>query len=78
MNLWTFITIVSVTAIVGGIFQTWLKTRQQQNSSEQLSGEQKKQIAELEERIKVLEAIVTDSNYDLKREFENLKKKEVA
>jgi Na+/glutamate symporter len=78
MNLWTFITIVSVAGIVGGVVQTWLKTKQDLQSSEQLSGEQKQQITALEERIKVLETIVTDSKYDLKREFENLHKKEVA
>jgi len=32
----------------------------------------KKKIAELEERIKVLERIVTDQKYDLKKEFDKL------
>ncbi len=78
MNLWTFLTVISVVGIIGGIIQTWLKTKQSQHTSEQLNGVYQQDIASLEERVKILEAIVTDSKYDLKREFENLHKEEVA
>ncbi len=78
MNLWEFIALVSIVAIVAGVFQTWMK----QNNTNDLSAEelstQQSQINSLEERIKVLEAIVTDSKYDLNNEIDQLKQKEHA
>ncbi|WP_442863980.1 hypothetical protein [Alteromonas sp. ASW11-130] len=36
------------------------------------------EIAQLKERVEVLEKIVTDSNYDLKKQFDDLEKDKVA
>ncbi|WP_407080213.1 hypothetical protein [Alteromonas aquimaris] len=36
------------------------------------------EVAQLKERIEVLEKIVTDSNYDLKKQFDDLEKDKVA
>lgn len=43
-----------------------------ENEQKAMDQRYKKKISELEERIKVLERIVTDDKYDLKKEFEKL------
>lgn len=37
-----------------------------------------KEVAQLKERVQVLEKIVTDQNYDLKKQFDELEKDKVA
>ncbi len=76
MNLWEFITVVAIAGMLTGVIQSWLKSKQGTASSEKETIQHQQSLAALEERVKVLEAIVTDSKYDLKREFENLKQKE--
>ncbi len=46
--------------------------RQQQQFIGQVEAKYEEKIAALEERVQVLEKIVTDSKYDLKKEFEKL------
>ncbi len=78
MNLWEFIAIVSVVSIVAGVFQTWIKSRNNNIQSKDDNLKQQAYINDLEERIKILEAIVTDSKYDLNQKFNDLNRKESA
>lgn len=57
------------------------KHRKKDNSSQQQAAENKtlrEDMEKLRERVEVLEKIVTDEKYSLKREFENLKKDDAA
>ncbi|NNF16267.1 MAG: hypothetical protein HKN70_05935 [Gammaproteobacteria bacterium] len=71
--------IVGITTVLG----KWLENRNESNLREEFFGSDTdldengmplslKRIEQLEERVAVLEKIVTDRNYDLKREFERL------
>lgn len=73
MNLWEFIAIVSIVAIVAGVFQTWIKENKGKAASAEENLNQQQQIDNLEERVKILEAIVTDSKYDLNQKIDQLK-----
>ncbi|EKE78270.1 hypothetical protein A10D4_13406, partial [Idiomarina xiamenensis 10-D-4] len=44
------------------------------NHDQQGNAQLEQEVRLLKERIKVLEEIVTDKNYELRREFENLKR----
>ena len=46
--------------------------RAYEEQADAASGEAKKRLDELEERVRVLERIVTDERYDLKRQFKEL------
>lgn len=72
MNVFTFI--VCVVAIGGAtsIITQYLKTRTGREESSEHLDEALSQLHVLEERIRVLERIVTESKYDLKREINKL------
>lgn len=63
--------IVLLVAVVlgAGLIREYLRN---QRASEQADAEARSRIDELERRVQVLEKIVTDDGYDLKREFEKL------
>lgn len=68
--------IVAIVAIAcgAGVLRNWLQTRKQV-SNEELDQRLELRMSELnklEERIRVLEKIVTDRNYDLKEELHEL------
>lgn len=46
--------------------------KRQPHREERLDAELVQRLAELEERVKVLERIVTDERYDLKQQFKDL------
>ncbi len=51
------------------------RSRQSINTSElQHIGDRLAQLDELEERIRVLESVITDGNYQLRKQFEDLEK----
>lgn len=78
MGLWTMVAIISICGICGSVAMAWIK---ENKSSEAASEDNKKlqgQVSNLEERIKVLEAIVTDSKFDLNQKINELGQKENA
>ena len=62
------VTIGCATAIIGG----YLKTRQRELELRGGADEYEERIKDLEERIRVLERIVTEKSHDLKREISEL------
>ena len=72
MSVFTMITVIVVSALVAGLAREWIKARKilpiDLSPMENRIG----QLESLEERIKVLEAIVTDGGYDLKKEIDSL------
>ena len=66
--------IAAVVAIVfgTGLIKDYLKTRRKQLEQEGGTREYEVRIEALEERVRVLERIVTENNYDLKKEISAL------
>lgn len=71
----TLFYIVCIVAIVftADTIQKYLKVKNQKNESDPELEETLAQIDRLEERIRVLERIVTESRFDLGREIDKLK-----
>jgi cell division protein FtsB len=71
----TLFYIVCIVAIVftADTIQKYLKVKNQKNESDPELEETLAQIERLEERIRVLERIVTENRFDLGREIDKLK-----
>lgn len=69
MNPFEMVVIIVFLSIVAGMFSNWLKHR---NAGRPPADDER--IARLEERVRVLERIVTDSGYELRRQFRDLER----
>ncbi len=70
--------VIAIVSIALGfkLVDSWIKNRKVKPSELEIDEETQeklKHLHELEERVRVLEKILTDSKYDLHREFEKLK-----
>ncbi len=73
MNLWTMITVVAVCGMLTGVISNYLKHKAQAlKGNAENDRETKGKLEALEKRVRVLEEIVTDQNYQLKKQFEQL------
>lgn len=63
------VVIIVFLGIAGSAFSSWLKHKRR----EPAPGDEDR-FARLEERVRVLERIVTDSGYDLRRQFRDLER----
>lgn len=70
MHVFTMVSIVVTVGCLTGIITEYLKTRREEANARNRDTEP--QIAALEERVRVLEKIVTDERYELRRELQNL------
>ena len=71
-NAFTFVILLVTVVTFGQLAQTYMKQRARpQEPNEDIENTLRK-IDELEERIKVLERIVTENRYDLKSEIDAL------
>lgn len=71
MNSLGFVALIVVIGCATGLAFEWLRIRNEKKDGE---GDEElvAKIAALEDRIRVLERIVTEHKYDLKKEIENL------
>lgn len=72
MNVFTFVFLVVVAGLTARLIETWLKQRAATAESDDSIGEAISKIEMLEERIRVLERIVTENRVDLKQQIDNL------
>jgi hypothetical protein len=72
MSLAFFIITVVAIGCATGLASDYLKTRRKELEQRGAAGEYDGKIQELEERIRVLERIVTESKHDLRREISEL------
>lgn len=74
MNTSLALFIVAIVAIVFGsrVLRDHLKVRRTEFERNDAAQEYQSRIDDLEERIRVLERIVTEKNYDLRREISDL------
>lgn len=72
MNVFTMVFLIVTVALCAGVVKTWLEQRKGRHET---SGELEQMLARmdaLQERIEVLERIVTDNTVDLKRRIDSL------
>ena len=74
MNPFEMVVIIVALGILGGVFKNYFDSRGDMEASSVERKKMERRIHEMEERIQVLERIVTDENYDLKRQFRDLDK----
>ena len=67
-----FVLMLVSIVLVANIIQTWLKQKKQQPEQTEELEDTLAKIDVLEERIKVLERIITENRFDLKREIDSL------
>lgn len=70
----TFVFVITIVAIVmcANIIQTWLKRQKRTPEKDQELEETLSKIDRLEERIQVLERIITENRFDLRNEIDSL------
>ncbi|WP_456406705.1 hypothetical protein [Thiolapillus sp.] len=74
MNPFEMVVIIVALGILGGVVKHYFDSRGDVEVSSKERKQMQAHIDELENRIRVLERIVTDENYDLKRQFRDLDK----
>ncbi len=67
-----FVLILVSIVMTANIIETWLKQRKKPVPIDEDFGETLAKIEQMEERIKVLERIITENRFDLKREIDAL------
>lgn len=71
-NSFTFVLLIVTIVLIFRLAHTWLQTRKAGPDADEEMLETLKKIDALEERIQVLERIVTENRYDLKRDIDSL------
>lgn len=72
LGLWDMIVIVVVAGVGGGVLREYLKTKRNQPADDKASAVTNERLAKLEDRVKTLERILTDSKSQLKSEIDAL------
>jgi len=67
-----FVLWIIIIVMLCGVAQTYLKRRYKSPPIDPGMDEAAAKIAQLEERVRVLERIITENKYDLKREIDSL------
>ncbi len=71
-GVFQFVVIIVIVVSLSELAKTYLKQRARKTEPNEELNETLLRIDELEERIKVLERIVTEDRYDLKKEIDGL------
>ncbi len=72
MVVFEMVAIIVVASLLAGLAREWIKTKQVPSFDSAPLEQRVERIEQLEERVRVLEAIVTDKGYDLKKEIDQL------
>jgi len=73
MNLFEMVVFIVVIGVIGGVFREYFKSRHRTASiSNDSLDEALDRIDDIEERVRVLERVVTDDRFDLKRQIDDL------
>ncbi len=71
VNVFEFVLFLLVIVFVYRVVESYLKSRSDRAKTSE-DTEMEARLKEMEDRVRVLERIVTDDRYDLKRKFEDL------
>ena len=72
MNNLFFVVCIVAIVMVAGVAREWIKSRSVRDERSEDLDDAAAQIDALEERIRVLERIVTENKYDLRKEIDRL------
>jgi hypothetical protein len=72
MNVFTFVFLTVTVVLCAKLIQTYIENRNRTRLENEADDETLLKIDRLEERIQVLERIVTEDRYDLKKRIDNL------
>lgn len=72
MSVFAMVTWIVVVGCLTGVISDYLKTRRVEAKQQSAGGSE--ELAALKERVRVLEKIVTDERYDLRREIRDLER----
>ncbi len=67
-----FVLLIITVVMFASVIKTWLKQKHSKPEVDAELGETLSKIDHLEERIKVLERIITENRFDLKNEIDSL------
>jgi hypothetical protein len=71
MQVFEMVVLIVFITVAAGLIRTWIKSRPTGGS---LTADQEARIAKLEERVRSLEAVVSDKSYELKEKFRELER----
>lgn len=71
-NVFTFVFLIVTVTLCARLLKTYLEQRNKQPETDNELEETLARISELEERIEVLERIITEKPHDLKKEIDSL------
>jgi hypothetical protein len=74
MNVFEFVIIVIILSLTYKFFAGWMKNRNPKGLEEPAREALLKRLDDVEERVRVLERIVTDERFDLKQQFKELER----
>jgi hypothetical protein len=73
INVFEMVIVIVIVGSITGIANNWIKRRDRYRADERDELLDKlKHLEDLEKRVRVLEAVVTDQRYDLKQQFDKL------
>lgn len=72
MDIFTFIFLVVLVGCSIPLLKIWLEGRQQRSVADGEADALRREVAGLRERVEVLERIVTDKAYEVRRQFASL------
>ena len=72
MDLWTMIVLVVAIGCGTGVAESYFKTQRNKRSQRSSDEAIEKTVAELRQRVEVLEKIITDKKYQLQKELDQL------
>jgi hypothetical protein len=72
MNVFTFVFLTVTVVLCAKLIQTYIENRGKNRSEDESANEMMLKVDRLEERIQVLERIITEDRYDLKKRIDNL------
>lgn len=72
MNVFTFAFLTVTVVLFAKLFQTYIENRNKNKSESEAVDDTLLKIDRLEERIQVLERIITEDRFDLKQRIDNL------
>ena len=72
MNVFHMVIWIVAIVSIASVLEKYLKSRAKEKENDEVSGETMQKVDDLEERIRVLERIVTENKFDLRKQIDDL------